>query len=51
MRKSLSCVRKKKLKCCNLDHLGIAILANSFNLVNLGNLILTILATFANLPD
>ena len=49
MRKSLlSCARKKKLRFCNSDHLGIASLGNFSNLANLGNLVLTIFANSNN---
>ena len=46
MIKRLNCV--KKIRFCNLDHLGIAILANFPNLANLGNLVLTIFANVNN---
>ena len=47
-----SCVRKKiKLQFCNLDHLGLTILANFSNLVDLGNLVLSIFANFVNLSN
>ena len=35
------CERKIKLQFCNLDHLGLGILANSTNLVNFGSFWLT----------
>ena len=48
MRKSSSCVRKNKLWFCDLNHLVLAILGNSSNLVNLGKFVLAILANFHN---
>ena len=49
MIKGLNCV--KKIRFCNLDHVCIALLANFSNLVNLGNLDLTIFANFNNSLD
>ena len=46
----LSHVREKNVKLwlCDFDHLGLAILANFPNLVNLLNLVLGIFANFTN---
>ena len=43
MRKSLLSFARKKLRFCDLDHLGNLVLAILANLVNLPNWVLTIL--------
>ena len=46
-RKNLSCMRKRELRFCNLNHLGNLVFAILGNLVDLLNWVLAILVHFA----